>query len=187
MMRVLLAIAGLVWVATAAADLYRWVDPETGSVKFSSYPPPWYGDAAKERRAPKVIVIPAGKEPPPLKDDEPAPRPEAAAARTETAPAPSAVRPEGAPQPALGGPPPANETSSLAAERREILQTLLRMAAQPDLQRAAPAFRRQLDSFQALSAELDRRDPLGAAARKFEVQPLLDKLIGSVPSTGAPR
>ena len=44
----------------AAADLYRWVDPETGSVKFSSYPPPWFGDAAKEARAPKVEVIPAG-------------------------------------------------------------------------------------------------------------------------------
>jgi len=45
----------------AAADLYRWVDPETGSVKFSSYPPPWFGDPARERRAPKVEQIPAGK------------------------------------------------------------------------------------------------------------------------------
>jgi len=41
----------------AAADLYRWVDPESGSVKFSSYPPPWFGDAAKQGRAPKVEVI----------------------------------------------------------------------------------------------------------------------------------
>ena len=24
----------------AQADLYRWVDPETGSVKLSNYPPP---------------------------------------------------------------------------------------------------------------------------------------------------
>lgn len=46
------------WTAGAAADLYRWVDPDTGSVKFSSYPPPWYGDPAMERRAPKVEVIP---------------------------------------------------------------------------------------------------------------------------------
>jgi hypothetical protein len=63
MMRFAIAIAVLVWAAqfsgTAAADLYRWVDPESGSVKFSSYPPPWYGDEAKERRAPKVEVIPA--------------------------------------------------------------------------------------------------------------------------------
>ena len=45
----------------AAADLFRWVDPETGSIKYSSYPPPWYGDAQKEKRAPKVERIPAGK------------------------------------------------------------------------------------------------------------------------------
>jgi len=61
-MRLALIIATLFWTAlhsgTAAADLYRWVDPESGSVKFSSYPPPWYGDEARERRAPKVEVIP---------------------------------------------------------------------------------------------------------------------------------
>src|SRR6185295_10879925 len=57
-MRLVIVIAMLAWVAPAAADLYRWIDPETGSVKFSSYPPPWYGDEAKERRAPKVEVIP---------------------------------------------------------------------------------------------------------------------------------
>jgi hypothetical protein len=51
-----------IWAKPAAADLYRWVDPETGSVKFSSYPPPWYGDAAKQRRAPKVDLIPAGRD-----------------------------------------------------------------------------------------------------------------------------
>jgi hypothetical protein len=47
----------------AGADLYRWVDPETGSVKYSSYPPPWYGDESKQRRAPKVEFIPAANEP----------------------------------------------------------------------------------------------------------------------------
>jgi hypothetical protein len=62
-MRLVIVIAMLAWVAPAAADLYRWVDPETGSVKFSSYPPPWYGDEAKERRAPKVEVIPSKSEP----------------------------------------------------------------------------------------------------------------------------
>ena len=58
-MRLAMLIAALLWADPAAADLYRWVDPETGSVKFSSYPPPWYGDEAQERRAPKVEVIPA--------------------------------------------------------------------------------------------------------------------------------
>ena len=66
-MRIAIVLAALAWAAqfsgSAAADLYRWVDPETGSVKFSSYPPPWYGDEAKERRAPKVEVIPSRSEP----------------------------------------------------------------------------------------------------------------------------
>jgi hypothetical protein len=49
----------MLFMGAAAADLYRWVDPETGSVKFSSYPPPWYGDESQQRRAPKVEHIPA--------------------------------------------------------------------------------------------------------------------------------
>ena len=44
----------------ARADLYRWVDPETGSVKFSNFPPPEgrsanvvpFRGAAPERMAP---------------------------------------------------------------------------------------------------------------------------------------
>jgi hypothetical protein len=59
---VLAFISSAAWSSVALADLYRWVDPETGSVKFSSYPPPWYGDEAKQRRAPKVEVIPAGRD-----------------------------------------------------------------------------------------------------------------------------
>src|SRR4029078_494827 len=40
---------------------YRGLPPETGSVKYSSYPPPWYGDEQKEKRAPKVEHIPERK------------------------------------------------------------------------------------------------------------------------------
>jgi hypothetical protein len=58
MLRLSLLLLSL-WAPGAHADLYRWVDPETGSVKFSSYPPPWYGDEAKQRRAPRVEHIPA--------------------------------------------------------------------------------------------------------------------------------
>ena len=72
----------------AAADLYRWIDPETGSVKFSSYPPPWYGDPVAERRAPKVEVIPALPEatakPEPLAKSK-----EGTARRSEARPAPA--------------------------------------------------------------------------------------------------
>lgn len=83
------------WASHAGADLYRWVDPETGSVKFSSYPPPWFGDAAEQPRAPKVEHIPAGTpttpiESPPSDAKEPAkPMPEAGA--TLQAPASSSM------------------------------------------------------------------------------------------------
>ena len=55
-MRALFLIAAFA-AFPALADLYRWIDPESGSVKFSSVPPPWYGDAERERRAPPVEVI----------------------------------------------------------------------------------------------------------------------------------
>lgn len=57
-MKVFLALALGLLPQLAFADLYRWIDPETGSVKFSSYPPAWYGDPAEESRAPKVEHIP---------------------------------------------------------------------------------------------------------------------------------
>ena len=41
----------------ARADLYRWVERESGSVKYSSTPPPWYGDPQRERGAPAVEVL----------------------------------------------------------------------------------------------------------------------------------
>ena len=52
-MRVFLA-ATLLVPQLATADLYRWVDPQSGSVKFSSAPPPWY----ETERGPKVERIP---------------------------------------------------------------------------------------------------------------------------------
>ncbi len=52
-----IAVLMCLWAGSAAGQLYRWVDPETGSVKLSSYPPPWFNDAAKQPRAPKVEVI----------------------------------------------------------------------------------------------------------------------------------
>jgi len=84
------------YTGPAAADLYRWVDPESGSIKFSNYPPPWYGDPAAERRAPKVEVIPerssapssgprpeAEAKPKPVAKPEPAVKPEPAAVKEE--------------------------------------------------------------------------------------------------------
>lgn len=55
-MKALLLIAGLA-AAPAHADLYRWIDPESGSVKYSSVAPSWYGDAG--RGGPAVEVVPS--------------------------------------------------------------------------------------------------------------------------------
>jgi hypothetical protein len=83
------------WANHAAADLYRWVDPETGSVKFSSYPPPWFGDAARQPRAPKVEQIPAGAPAPaieaPLPDAKEPPKPPPEAGGKLQAPANSSM------------------------------------------------------------------------------------------------
>jgi len=56
-----LAAAVLLAVAAPAADaqLYRWRDPETGSVKLSSIPPPWYGRGVSN--GPHVDMIMQGK------------------------------------------------------------------------------------------------------------------------------
>jgi len=63
----LFALAFLVLLPAAHADLYRWVDPETGSVKLSNSPPPWYDTP----NGPKVERVPYAP---------PAPKPAADAA-----------------------------------------------------------------------------------------------------------
>jgi hypothetical protein len=76
-MRRAVAVLISLWIAPALADLYRWVDPETGTVKFSSYPPPWFNDAAKQGRAPKVEVIRPSRTAPAFASEaegEPAPK-----------------------------------------------------------------------------------------------------------------
>ena len=49
--------------STAHAELYRWVDPQTGSVKFSNSPPAWIEGA--NAPAPSVEVIPYNVKPAP--------------------------------------------------------------------------------------------------------------------------
>lgn len=83
-----LAVLMLLGAGSAAADLYRWVDPETGSVKFSNSPPPWFNDAAKQGRAPKVEVIAPARtapafEPRPETEREPAAPPAGDAPRAD--------------------------------------------------------------------------------------------------------
>jgi hypothetical protein len=136
-MRVVLVIACLAAVP-AHADLYRWVDPQTGSVKFSSYPPPWFGDQALELRAPATEVI--------------------------------VYHAPGAPKPA------APEKPSAAASIRAALETRLAglrqffsaLPSNQDFSRAGAGIQQQLEAYQALSAELDRMDPAGAARRRAQ-------------------
>ena len=59
-------LLGLALALPAHADLYRWIDRETGSVKYSNLPPPWYGDPLREGVSPAVEVLryqPPGKPP----------------------------------------------------------------------------------------------------------------------------
>lgn len=62
-MRALLLFAALA-ALPAHADLYRWVDPASGSVKYSSVAPPWQGEPGR----PQVEVLPAPSAPGAPKD-----------------------------------------------------------------------------------------------------------------------
>ncbi len=167
-MRPLAALAMAVWATIAAADLYRWIDPESGSIKYSSYPPPWYGDAERERRAPKVEHIPS-------KPDATARVPGAAGAK---------------PPPATGG----GILETLEARRRSLMQIFVAIPPTEDFNRSGAAIRQQLEAYQAVAAELDRVDPGGAARRRAESQPLVERLIQGLraqfstsPPDGKPR
>lgn len=140
---ILVFISNAIWSSAARADLYRWVDPETGSVKFSSYPPPWFGDEAKQRRAPKVEVIPAGR--------DAGAGPEAATAAQEGA----------------------KRMAALEAQRKVLLQQLLK----PGAERGNPALQKQLEAYSALAGQMDKLDPMGAGARRGEMQALIDRIM----------
>jgi len=156
MRRAILIVAACAWLSDAAADLYRWVDPETGSIKYSSYPPPWYGDPEKERRAPKVEHVPAGYLSSPAQQ-------EADAAAKPAAAAPSAGTAEFL-------------LAALESRRKAIMQLLAALPQREDFARSGAGLQQHMLAYQAVAAEMDRIDPKGAAARRAEAQPLLDKL-----------
>lgn len=124
----------------AQADLYRWIDRETGSVKFSNVPPPWFGDPEKERGAPAVEVIPY---------------------RGTGAPAKPVAAPE-KPSPA------ASMIATLEARWAGIMQFFATLPPTTDFNRAGAGIQQQLEAYQALSAELDRLDPAGAQRRRAQ-------------------
>ena len=151
-MRLLFLVLVWSWSATATAELYRWVDPETGSVKFSSYPPPWFGDPLLEGRAPKVEHIP--------------PRGPGGSAQPE---APANV---GAASQDL-----ATMLEPLEAKRKALMAVFSSLPKTEDFSRAGEGLRQQVDAYEAVRAEMDRLDPKGAARRNAAARPVLERIV----------
>ena len=126
-----LAVLALV-SASAHADLYRWVDADTGSAKFSSLPP-------ANPQQPAELV-------------------------------PSRGLPKAAASPAA-----ANSLAALEERWRALVLQLAGRGPQ-DLARDRGALRQELETYEALRAELDRRDPAGAPRRAAETGALVERL-----------
>jgi hypothetical protein len=132
-MRVLFLLAFV--LLPAHADLYRWIDPDTGSVRLSSLPP---SDSSVDA---EVVPFKAAATLPPA-----VARPGAVATARET----------------------------LQARWSDLLRQLTGMSQQ-DFNRAGAGVRQQIEAYQALSVELDRLDPAGAARRRHESASLLER------------
>jgi Domain of unknown function (DUF4124) len=147
-----LVLPVLVFPGVAQADIYRWVDRETGAVKFSNTPPPWYGDPEKERRNPPVEVI---RYRGPGEKPRLAPEPEGAAAAAAAE---------------------ARTIATLEARWLELAKFFASLPPTTDFERAGPNIRQQLDSYQALGAELDRIDPAGTARRRSQEAAVIESV-----------
>jgi hypothetical protein len=156
-MRQTVIIAMLFWTAQyscpAAADLYRWVDPGSGSVKFSSYPPPWYSEEIQQRGMPKVERIPARSDAPARRDD------------------PEKARPAGVGQEL------SKALEILETKRKALMASFGSLPRGEDFSRAGEGLRQQVETYDALTAELDRMDPRGAERRRAAAQPLMERIV----------
>lgn len=151
-------LAAILLLAAAAipahADLYRWVDPQTGSIKFSNHPPPWHGDAAREARAPRVEVI---------------------SSRASVPAKPAAEEKPAAPQPVASAP-AEGLLADLESRWRDLLEDLGTFNSRADFERAGAGLRQQVEAYDAVRAELDRMDPAGAARRRKEEGSAIDQV-----------
>lgn len=131
----------------AGADLYRWRDPQTGSIKYSSYPPPWYGDESRAASAPKVEVLGG-----PSDGDAKAKAPDAMAEKVA-------------------------EVIRFMEQRREQLLSRMTVArASAGFTPSNPAFRADVEAYRNVTRELDKFDPKGASARRRSDARVLENL-----------
>lgn len=142
-------LAALVGVAfDAGAELYRWRDPQTGSIKYSSYPPPWYGDESRAANAPKVEVLGGAN-----------PRGEANTKASDAMAEKVA------------------EVIHFMEQRREQLLSRMTVArASAGFSPTNPAFRADLEAYRNVTRELDKFDPKGAGARRKADASLFENL-----------
>jgi hypothetical protein len=140
-LRVLACLLALA-AAPAHADLYRWIDAETGSVKLANSPPPWYetGSGPAVERIPFSAPAPAGRSAAPGK-----PAAQAPAAALET-------------------------------RWRNLLEILGSLPRQMDANAMSDTVKQQIQTFQALGAELDRVDPAGRERRAAEQLAVMQKM-----------
>jgi len=139
----------------AGAELYRWRDPQTGSIKYSSYPPPWYGDESRAANAPKVEVLGS-----PSDGDAKAKAPDAMAEKVA-------------------------EVIHFMEQRREQLLSRMTVArASAGFTPSNPAFRADLEAYRNVTRELDKFDPKGASARRKSDARVFENL-GIEPQSGA--
>lgn len=138
----------LLFSVPAHADMYRWIDPQTGSVKLSNSPPLDPTIAAE--------VIPF-----------------------------RAVAPQSNPQPTKPVPVTgAGPVAELEARWRSMHDAIALIPTRSDFARAGQGIAEHLKAYEALSEELNRMDPAGAARRRAADEAMLARMR---PPQAAPR
>ncbi len=142
----LVVLTLVLWSSCTHADLYRWVDRHSGSVRYSTSPPPWYGDPEKARTSPPVEAIRYQAPGTPAK---PTPQEESAKITAAT-------------------------IASMEARWRELTKFFASLPASTDFARPGEGLIPQIEAYQTLSRELDRLDPAGAERRRAQRPPAFD-------------
>ena len=144
----------------ARAELYRWRDPQTGTIKYSSYPPPWYGDETREANAPKVEV---------LGNHQPSDKERGTPADEMAEKVAEVVR-------------------FMEQRRGQLLARMTVARASAGFDPSDPAFQADLQAYRGVTRELDKFDAKGAAARRSADARVFENLgitMGATGVTGA--